>query len=154
SQNAPQPPPPEWWLINSLKLDEKHDGTRFHLQADYSMYHSTGQVNAYVHNGAPQLFIRNGRLQLTLFGTLSYQKLQVQSDPATRTKVFSFNPKLIYDLTPIFQWEAGVLAEKNDAQYLNLRSAYYTGLIYNNMEHKTLGKLLFVALGYEHVEST
>jgi len=154
SQDAQQPPPPQWWLINSLKLDEKHEGTRVYFQADYSMYHSTGQVDAYIHNGAPQFFLRNGRMQLTLFGTISYQKLQVQSDPATRTRVFSFNPKLVYDLNPTFQWEAGILAEKNDAQYLNLRTAYYSGLIFNNMEHKKLGKLFFVAFGYEHVKST
>lgn len=152
SQEAPQPPQ-DWWLVNSLKIAEKHQGTRFHFQGEYSMYHSTGQVDAYIFNSAPQIFVRNGRKQLGAFGTISYQKLKVQSDPATRTKIYSFNPKLIYDLTPALQWEGGILAEHNDAQYLDLRSAYYTGVLYNNMENKTLGKLFFVALGYENVIS-
>jgi hypothetical protein len=146
--------PAQWWLSNSLKLEEKHEGTRYRAQGEYSMYHSTGQVNAYIHNSSPQFFVRNGRRQLSAFGTISYQKLQIMSDPATRTRTYSFNPKLIYDLNPSLQWEGGILAEKNEAQFLKIRAAYYTGVIYNNMEHKTLGKLLFVAAGYENVVST
>lgn len=151
-QNAPQAP--QWWLTNSLKHNNLPEGTLFHAQGDYSFYHSTGQVTAYIHKGAPQFFVRNGRLQLSAFGTISYQKLQVQSRPATRTKAFEANPKLIYDLIPAVQWEGGVLWEKNEAQYLDKRAAYYTGLIYNNMEHKTLGKLYFLAFGYQDVKST
>jgi hypothetical protein len=145
---------PAWWMTNSLKQTEKHKGTRIHAQGEYSTYIATGQVDTYFHKSTPMVFIRDGRAQLSAFGTLSYQKVRVQSNPASRTRSFSFNPKLIYDLNPSLQWEGGVLAEKNDAQYLKLRSAYYTGLIYNNLEHKNLGKLLFVAFGYEQVSTT
>lgn len=149
-----QSPASAWWMTNSLKQTEKHKGTRIHAQGEYSTYYATGQVDTYVHKSTPMLFIRDGRAQLSAFGTFSYQKVRVQSDPASRTRSFSFNPKLIYDLNPSLQWEGGVLAEKNDAQFLKLRSAYYTGIIYNNMEHKNLGKLLFVAIGYENVVTT
>jgi hypothetical protein len=151
-QNKPQAP--QWWLTNSLKHDNLPDGTLFHIQGDYSFYHSTGQVDAYIHKGAPQLFVRNGRLQLSAFGSISYQKLQVQSNPATRTETFEFNPKLIYDIMPEIQWEGGLLWERNDPQFLDRRAALYTGLIYNKMEHKTLGQLYFLALGYQDVKSS
>jgi hypothetical protein len=145
---------PQWWLTNSLKHNNLPEGTLFHAQGEYSLYHSTGQVYATIHKGAPQFFIRNGRLQLSAFGSISYQKLQVGSNPESKTEVFQANPKVIYDIIPAVQWEGGILWERNDAQFLDKRAAYYTGLIYNNMEHKSLGKLYFLALGYQDVKST
>jgi hypothetical protein len=87
-----------WWLTNSLKQSEKHEGIRFHAQGEYSTYIATGQVDTYYHNSSPKLFVRNGRAQISAFGTISYQKVRVKPDPAIRTRTFSFNPKLIYDL--------------------------------------------------------
>lgn len=154
SQQNNQQRGPQWWLTNSLKHNNLPEGTLFHAQGEYSLYHSTGQVNATIHKGAPQFFLRNGRLQLSAFGQISYQKLQVGSNPESRTETFTANPKLIYDIIPAVQWEAGVQWERNDAQFLDKRAAYYTGLIYNNMEHKSIGKLYFLALGYQDVKST
>lgn len=146
---------PQWWLTNSLKKTSNNpEGTLFHAQGEYSLYHSTGQVNATIHKGSPQFFIRNGRFQLSAFGHISYQTLQVGSNPKSQTESFEANPKLIYDIIPAVQWEGGVLWERNDAQFLDRRAAYYTGLIYNNMEHKSIGKLYFLALGYQDVKST
>jgi len=154
AQNTAADPETPWWMTNSLKFSEKHPGMRYHAEGEYSTYISTGQVSAYIHKSAPAFFIRNGRLQLSAFGNVTYQKLRVQSDPATRTKMFTANPKVFYDITPLIQWEVGTLLERNDPQFIKLRSAVYTGALFNNMEHKKLGKLLFIAFGQEYVNST
>ncbi len=154
AQNAAADPQTPWWMTNSLKYSEKHQGMRYHAEGEYSTYISTGQVSAYIHKSAPYIFIRNGRLQLSAFGNVTYQKLRVQSDPATRTKMFTANPKVFYDLTRKIQWEVGTLIERNDPQFIKLRSAVYTGVLFNNSEHSKLGKLLFIAFGQEYVNST
>ena len=145
---------PQWWMSNSLKTGEQQQGFRYHAEGEYSTYHSTGQVKAYIHKTAPYFFVRNGRYQLSAFGTMTYQKLQVMSQPGTRTRSFSANPKLIFDANKTMQLEGGVLLERDDAQYLHLRSAVYGGVSVNHLDHPKLGKLLFVALGNEYVTTT
>ncbi|HAC16329.1 MAG TPA: hypothetical protein DCE78_10365 [Bacteroidetes bacterium] len=149
-----QQKPPNWWMINSLKLDSLPPGTHFHAEGDYTFYHSTGNVDMTMHKGAPKIFVRNGRLLFEFLGAINFQKMQVQEGPVTRHHSNSANLKMIYDITPAFQSETGILRESDDSQYLDHRTVYYTGLIYNNMGHKTLGKLFFIAAGYQTLRST
>jgi len=146
--------PPNWWMTNSLKVDSIPPGTHFHAEGDYTFYRSKGNVNMTMHKGAPKIFIRNGRILFETLGSIDYQKIQVKSNPESLTHVFTLNPKIIYDLTPTYQSETGILWEKDDGHYLDLRTVYYTGLIYNKMEHPTLGKVFFLAGGYQTLKST
>ena len=154
SIQAQQQRPPNWWQTNSLKVDSIPSGTLFHAEGDYTFYTSTGNVDMTMHKGAPKIFIRNGRFLVSAFGTINYQKMQVRSNPVSRHKMYTLNTKFIYDVLPAMQSETGILMESNDSQFLKLRTVYYTGLIYNNMEHKTLGKVYFIAAGYQTLEST
>lgn len=145
---------PEWWMTNSLKIDSIPPGMLFHAEGDYSFYTSTGNVKTTIHKGSLNTFIRNGRFMFETLGSIDYQKIQIRNNPESLTHVFSLNPKLIYDLTSIFQSETGIVWEKDDGHFLDLRSIYYTGLGYNQMEHRKLGKLLFLAAGYQTLKST
>src|SRR5690606_30543798 len=80
--------------------------------------------------------------------------MQVRTQQVSRTRMSTLNIKNMYDVLPAMQSETGILMESNDAQFLDLRTVYYTGLIYNNMEHKTLGKVYFIAAGYQTLKST
>jgi hypothetical protein len=146
--------PPASWMTNSLKIDSISPGTHFHAEGDYTFYTSKGNVDMTMHRGSPRIFIRNGRYLFETLGSINYQRIQSGRNPETKTHVFSLNPKLIYDLTPTFQSESGILWEKDDGHFLDLRSIYYTGLIFNKMDSKTLGSLFFLAGGYQTVKST
>lgn len=148
-----QDPPANWWMINSLKIDNPPPGTHFHAEGDYTFYTSRGNVKMTMHKGALSTYLRNGRFLFETLGTIDFQKMQVLSNPESRNHVFSFNPKAIFDLTSIFQSETGVLWEKDDGHYLDLRTVYYTGLIFNQMEQPTLGRMLLLAGGYQTVRS-
>lgn len=145
---------PNWWMINSLKLDSIPSGILFHAEGDYTFYTSSGNVKMTMHRGSPKIFVRNGRYLFEAFGSVNYQKLQVRTNPVSRTHVFTFNTKAIYDLTRSLQSETGILWEKDDGHFLDLRTVYYTGLIFNQMEHKSLGRLFFLAGGYQDLSST
>jgi len=145
--------PPAWWMTNSLKVDSIPPGTHFHLEGDYTFYATRGNIDMTVHKGALKVFTRNGRFLFETIGTIDFQKIQAFVNPESRNHQFSLNPKLIYDLTPAFQSETGIIWEKDDGHFLDLRTVYYTGLIYNQMEHKTLGKMFLIAGGYQTIKS-
>jgi len=148
-----QESPPNWWMTNSLKIDNPPPGTHFHAEADYTFYASRGNVDMTMHKGALKTYLRNGRFLFETLGSIDFQKIQVLSMPESRNHVYLLNPKLIYDLTSVFQSETGVIWEKDDGNFLDLRTVYYSGLIFNQMEHQRLGRMFFVAGGYQTIRS-
>lgn len=151
---AQQQKPPNWWMINSFKLDNLTPGMHFHAEGDYTFFHSTGNLDNTMHKGAPKIFVRNGRYLFEFLGTINFQKIRSQNGSVARHHSNSQNAKIIYDLTPIFQSETGILRESDDSHYLDHRTVYYSGLIYNGMEHKTLGSFFFISAGYQTLKST
>jgi hypothetical protein len=143
-----------WWNTNSLKLESIPEGTLFHAEGEYNFTHLTGNVDMYLHTGSPSFYVRNGRTMFTTYAKINYQKIQVGDNRPTRNRSFTINPKFIYDLTPVFQSETGVLWERDESHYLDRRVVAYTGIIYNLLESKDFGKLFFGAVGYQHARST
>lgn len=144
----------DWWMTNSLKLDDLPEGTLFHAEGEYSFTHTTGNVDMYLHRGAPAVFLRNGRMLFNTFGNIEYQKIKVGDDPATRNRSFMINTKFIYDLVPVLQSETGILWERDEPHYIDRRVVLYTGMIYNVLENDHLGKMFFGAVGYQYATST
>jgi len=144
----------KWYETNSLRLDSLAQGVLFHADGQYSFFHSKGNMDGYIHQGMPRLFLRNGRLMFSANGNLKFQKIQVLSNPASRTRYIELNARAIYDLTKAFQLEAGTEWERDHSNFIDARAVHYTGLIYNAYHNPKFSKLFFAAVGYQFLEST
>lgn len=144
----------KWYETNSFHIDSLAQGTLFHADGQYSLFHSKGNMNGYIHQGVPRVFLRNGRWMLSTSASLKFQKIQMMSNPATRTRYIKVNARMIYDLNKSFQFEAGTEWERDHSHFIDARAVHYTGLIFNAHEGKKFSKMFFAAAGYQFLEST